>query len=394
MKKTAFLEETLNSLKENSLLRELKIISGGNKERVNIKGKEVINLSSNNYLGLACHPRLQEASREATLRYGTSAASSRLIAGNMEIHRELEAELAAFKETEAALLFSSGYMANVGIISALMGKGDIIFSDKLNHASIVDGILLSQAHWKRYRHRDIKSLEELLEKYKGYKKKLIITDTVFSMDGDIAPLAELAELAKKYQSLFMVDEAHATGILGDKGKGAVEHFKLKEKVDIQMGTLSKALGGFGAFVAGRKELINYLLNKSRSFIYTTALPPGAAGAGRAALQIIAEEPQRRKDLWDKVHFFRESLKRLGFNTGMSQTQIIPLIIGDNKLAVDFGEKILEKGVYAPGIRPPTVPQGEGRIRLSLMATHSREDLEKALLAIEETGKELGIIHAQ
>lgn len=393
METFGFFQDEISSLKEKNLFRELKVVEGKNAERVVIHGREVLNLSSNNYLGLASHPRLREAAKEAIDRYGSSATSSRLIVGSMELHRRLEEQLAIFKGTEGALLFSTGYMANVGTIAAIVGRGDIVFSDRLNHASIVDGIILSQAGWKRYPHRDIESLRKLLEKHRDNRRRLIITDTVFSMDGDIAPLPELVNLAQEYKCLVMVDEAHATGILGERGRGAVEHFHLEGKIDIQMGTLSKALGGFGAFISGPRELIDYLINKSRAFIYTTAPPPAVAAAGLAALRLIDEEPERRERLWENVRFFRESLQNLGFHTGDSQTQIVPILVGDNRLTMTFSQRLFQEGVYIPGIRPPTVPRGEGRLRVSLMATHTRPDLEKALGAMEKVGKELGVINA-
>ena len=390
----SFFQDELRSLREKNLFRELRVVEGENAERVVIQGQKLVNLSSNNYLGLASHPRLREAAKEAIDKYGTSATASRLIVGSMELHRRLEEKLAAFEGREGALLFSTGYMANVGAIAAIVGRGDIVFSDRLNHASIVDGILLSQAEWKRYPHRDIEALRKLLEKYQGYCRKLIITDSVFSMDGDIAPLPELVNLAREYKCLLMVDEAHATGVLGERGRGAVEHFHLEGKIDIQMGTLSKALGGLGGFIAGSRELVDYLINKSRAFIYTTAPPPPVVAAGLAALRLIDEEPELRERLGENVRFFRESLQNLGFHTGDSQTQIVPILIGDNQLTMTFSQRLFQEGVYVPGIRPPTVPRGEGRLRVSLMATHTRSDLEKALGALEKVGKELGVVNAQ
>lgn len=389
-----FFQDEIRFLREKSLFRELRVAEGKNAERVIIQGQELVNLSSNNYLGLASHPRLREAAKEAIDKYGISATASRLIVGSMELHRQLEEKLATFEGMERALLFSTGYMANVGTIAAIVGRGDIIFSDRLNHASIVDGILLSQAEWKRYHHRDIESLRKLLDKYRGYCRRLIITDSVFSMDGDIAPLPELVNLAREYNCLLMVDEAHATGVLGERGRGAVEHFHLEGQIDIHMGTLSKALGGLGGFIAGSRELVDYLINKSRTFIYTTAPPPAVVAAGLAALPLIDEEPERRKRLRENVCFFRESLQSLGFRTGDSQTQIIPILIGDNQLTMTFSQRLFQEGVYVPGIRPPTVPRGKGRLRVSLMATHTRSDLEKALGALEGVGKELGVVNVQ
>jgi len=308
----------------------------------------------------------------------------------MQIHRRLEEKIARFKGTEAALLYPSGYMANIGIISALVGRGDMVFGDRLNHASIIDGCLLSGAEFRRYPHRDTDTLEHNIKmSYEGRwtkddgRKRLIVTDSIFSMDGDIAPLPELVELAKKYDCMLMVDEAHATGVLGKNGRGAIEHFGLDGDELIQMGTLGKAFGGFGAYVAGSKVLIDYLINKSRSFIYTTSLPPAVVAAAAAALKLIQDGTQLRRQLWDNVGFFKSGLKEMGLDTMESQTQIIPVLIGDNERAVDFSKRLFEKGVLIQAIRPPTVPKGKARLRISLMATHSKEDLQEALEVMEE-----------
>ncbi|MCD5390420.1 8-amino-7-oxononanoate synthase [candidate division NPL-UPA2 bacterium] len=384
-------EKGIRLLKEKNLFRELKLLEGEQGSRIVINGREVVNLSSNDYLGLARHGELKEAAREAVEKYGTSASSSRLIAGNMELHRKLEKRIADFKGTESSLLFSTGYMANLGTLSAIVGRGDIVFSDRLNHASIIDGILLSKAELKRYPHRNTKALRDLLKKHKDYGRRLMVTDSIFSMDGDIAPLPELVDLAREYNCLLMVDEAHATGVLGEMGRGAIEYFHLEGKVDIQMGTLSKALGGFGAFIAGSRTLCNYLINKARSFIYTTAPPPSVLATALAALELVDKESWRRKDLWENVHFFKEGLRHSGFNTLDSQTQIIPILVGDNQLTMTFSQGLFKEGVYIQGIRPPSVPSGEARLRATIMATHTRSDLEEALRALERVGKKLGII---
>ena len=384
-------KEELLQLEDKGLLRYLRWVETEQAPHVIIDGKKTINLCSNNYLGLATHPDLKLASIEATQEYGTSCAASRLITGSMSLHRNLERKIAKFKNTETALLYNSGYTANLGIITSLVKKGDIIFSDKLNHASIIDGCLLSGAEFRRYPHKDVSSLDAMLKKSNKSKKRLIVTDAVFSMDGDIAPLPDLVGLAKKYDCLLMLDEAHATGVLGENGRGAVEHFGLDGKFDfIQMGTLGKALGSFGAYVAGRKDLIDYLINKSRPFIYTTALPPSVIAAATAALKVLDNSgSQLRKNLWEKVKFFRLSLNDMGFNTMESQTQIIPVLIGDNNQAVEFSRRLFEEGIFIQAIRPPTVPRP--RLRISIMATHTRQDLERSLTALGKIGKDLGVI---
>jgi glycine C-acetyltransferase len=385
------LGEELLRLKDEGLYRWLRTVKGGQGPYIDIDGKKVLNLSSNNYLGLASHPKVKEGFINATKKYGAGAGASRLISGNIEIFEELEKKIAGFKGTETALIFSTGYMANVGIISSLAGKDDLILSDKLNHASIIDGCLLSRAAFKRFPHRDTKKLEELLKNSSGYGQKLIITEGVFSMDGDIAPLPEIVNLSKKYSATLMLDEAHATGVLGKNGKGTMEHFGLKNGVDIIMGTFGKALGVFGAYAAGTEELREYLINKARSQIFTTGLPPGVIGAVIQALDIVEKESGLREQLKENMAFFRKGLQELGFNTMNSETQIIPVLIGDSKVAMKMSEMLIEQGVFAQGIRPPTVPKGYARLRATLMATHTREDLEKALDAFQKTGKELAII---
>jgi len=376
-------KQGIEKLKQQGLLRTMREVESAQGAHIVLDGKEVINLCSNNYLGLANHPALKEAAIEAIKKYGTGASASRLISGTSSLHKKLEEKIAEFKGTERALVFNSGYAANVGVISALVGRGDVIFSDKLNHASIVDGCLLSGAEFKRYPHKDIDALEEMLRKFSNAirptqcARRLIVTDTVFSMDGDIAPLAEIVKLAKKYDCMLMVDEAHALGVLGKHGKGAVEHFGLEKEFKsenfIQMGTLSKALGSFGAYVAGKKELIDYLINKSRAFIYTTALPAPVIAASIAAFDVLESQPQLRKQLWDNIAIMGPG----------SQTQIIPVLIGDSKDAVNISKKLLEEGVFVQAIRPPTVPKGTARLRVTIMATHTRKDLEYALEKIKK-----------
>ncbi|MCZ0756737.1 8-amino-7-oxononanoate synthase [Anoxybacillus sp. J5B_2022] len=356
-----------------------------------VNGKKLLNLASNNYLGLANDERLIEASIRAAKTYGAGATASRLIVGNFSLYTEAEAALAEWKGSEAALIVNSGYTANVGILSAIAGRDDVIFSDKWNHASIIDGAILSRAEVKRYRHNDIDHLEALLRKTDKQKRKIIVTDTVFSMDGDIAPLGELVRLKEKYGALLMIDEAHSSGLYSEKGEGLAHHLGIAEQVDIQMGTFSKALGAFGAYVVGKKVLIDYLINHMRSLIFTTALPPAALGAIRAAIAIAQEAHERRKQLQQLSFYFRTRLQVLGFDTGPSITQIVPVIVGDNERAVQFSRHLQERGIAAVAIRPPTVPEGTARIRFSLMATMTKEQLDWALAEIAAVGKEMKVI---
>lgn len=376
-------EKELEELNQKSLLRTLRRINSAQGPRVKIDGREIILLSSNNYLGLANHPRVKEAAIRVIEKYGFGSGASRLVSGNMTLHEELEERIADFKGTEAAILFNSGYTANIGIIPALVGKGDFIYSDELNHVSIIDGSRLSRAEIRIYPHKDMTVLEELLKKDKNNGRKLIVTDTVFSMDGDIAPLKDIYNLSQKYSAFLMVDEAHATGVLGSKGRGAVEHFALKGENIIQMGTLGKALGTFGAYIAGSKDLIVYLRNKARSFIYTTSLPPAVAAAAIEAINIIAEDDSLIKGLWDNRKVFIDGLHSLGFDTLSSETPIIPVLAGNIHKALEMAETLYEECIYAPAIRPPTVPEGSSRIRTTVMANHTKEDIEAALSAFRK-----------
>lgn len=383
--------EELNKLKENGLRRNLVLTEKGNTPRIIIKGKELLNLSSNNYLNLASDVRLKEAAKKAVEDYGVGSGASRLISGNTFYHQKLEKKIAQFKKCEKALLFNSGYVANCGVISALVGKGDIIFSDELNHASLIDGTILSKADYKIYPHKDISSLEKLLKEGSNYRRKLLITDTVFSMDGDVAPLLEIVDLAQKYEVTILVDEAHATGVLGKNGRGAVDFFNLKNKIEIQMGTLSKAVGTFGAFVCGSPTLIDYLINRSRAFIYTTSLPPAICAATVKALEIIEEEPERRKTLWENVNFLKEGLQSMGFHILPTQSAIISILTCEVKTTMKFSQKLEERGIFARGIRPPTVPEGKSRIRLTTTSGHQKDELKYALKIFKEVGRKLKII---
>ena len=385
------LADRLAELEQRGLYRRLRLVEGAQAGRVRLNGREVLMLSSNNYLGLANHPTLTHAAQDALERFGCGAGASRLISGTMELHQELEDRLARLKHTQAALAFPTGYQANVGTLSALMEPGDTILSDALNHASIIDGCRLSRASTRVFRHNDMDHLAELLAACSGAGQRLIVTDSVFSMDGDIAPLAEMSRLARRYDAWLMVDEAHATGVFGPHGGGVVEELGLGSAIEIQMGTLGKALGGFGAYVAGSRQLIDWLVNRARSFVYTTALPPSVAATAIAALDIVAQEPQRRRQLWDNTAFLADQLTGLGYTLGNSRSQILPLIIGDAGQTMALAAALLERGIFAQGIRPPTVPVGTSRLRVTPMATHTRQDMQYAVEVFAVAGKEVGVL---
>jgi len=352
-----------------------------------MNNRELLLLCSNDYLGLANHPALRQAALQAMERYGFGAGASRLVSGTSELHQALENRLALFKGTEAALVFNSGYAANTGIIPAIVGIGDLILSDSLNHASIVDGCRLSKAQVKVYPHKDSVQVETLLKNNRQARRKLIVTDGVFSMDGDIAALPDLVYLSEKYGAILMVDDAHGTGVLGQTGKGTVEHFGLSGRVHVQMGTLGKALGSFGAYAAGSKELSDFLINCSRSFIYSTALPSSVCAASLAAIDLLEQEPERRERLWNNRNQFAHGLRSIGISTGTSETPIVPLIIGDSGRALKAAEKLFEYGVYATAIRPPTVPADAARIRTTVSAAHSNVDIDSALDIFSRLQKE-------
>lgn len=385
------LAQELANLEAQALRRRLQVVEellpGG---RVRVAGQVLLNLSSNDYLGLAQDPRLIAASQAAAARWGVGAGASRLVVGHLALHETVETALAAFKGTEAAVIFSTGYMANVGVIAALMGPGDVIFSDRLNHASIMDGIKLAGAALQRFPHRDLDRLEKILQKTPAGKRRLLITDSVFSVDGDLAPLKELVELKERYGAWLMIDEAHATGVLGPGGGGLAQDLGLTDAVDIHMGTFSKALGSLGGYVAGARRLIDYLHNRARSFIYSTALPPPVLGAIQAALAVVREEPERRQNLLKNAAVFRRGLQAAGFDTLGSETQIIPVLVGKNEPTLRFAAALRERGLMAVALRPPTVPPGRARVRFSLSAAHGQEDLNRALETIVDTGRELGL----
>ncbi|MFH0948764.1 MAG: 8-amino-7-oxononanoate synthase [Elusimicrobiota bacterium] len=376
-------KEFLEEKKKNNLMRALCPANYRREGKIYFKNKEYFDFSSNDYLGLASHPKLKEASKKAAEEFGTGASASRLLSGDLEINHQLEDKIAAFKGKESALVFNSGYQANLGIISALFTKNDVIFSDKLNHASIIDGILLSGARFLRFKHNDLNHLEHLLKKERGkYKNCLIITETIFSMDGDKPSLTNMVELKEKYDCQMMVDEAHATGIFGKNGSGMLEEEGLINRVELIMGTFGKALGSFGAYLACSKDITEYLVNTCRSFIYSTALPPSVISTNIASLELLKEEPFRRKILLENAGYFRDEIKNIGFNTRGS-SQIIPLILGEVSKTIKFSNELQEKGYWVLPIRPPTVPVGESRLRFSLTYYHSKEILQKLIENMSE-----------
>ncbi len=378
-----FIQRELEALKGAGLYRSLRRVDGEQGPTLMVDGKEVLNFCSNNYLGLANHPALRQAAKEAIDRYGCGSGASRLISGNMELHEKLEQRIAWLKGTEAALVFNSGYQANTGLLSCLVGEGDTILSDALNHASLIDGCRLTRARVSVYPHCDLNRLEKELNKTGGVAKKLIVTETLFSMDGDEAPLAEIVELAERFGAMVMVDEAHATGVFGPNGAGIVAKLGLGDRILVQMGTLGKALGGFGAYVAGSRALRELIINRCRTFIFTTALPPSVLATSIAAVAILEKEPQRRLALWHNCRALRDGLKKIGFTLGEGQGPIQPVMIGDAIKCMALSARLLEKGVFCQGIRPPTVPAGTSRLRATVMATHSHEHLHRALKAFEE-----------
>jgi 8-amino-7-oxononanoate synthase len=373
-------EQELHDREQRHLLRGLVRIGDCQGPRVLLNGKEVLLLCSNDYLGLAGHPALAQAARNALERYGVGSGASRLVSGNRDLHEELERRIAGFKGTEAAILFNSGYAANTGVIPAIAGEHDVILSDELNHASIIDGCRLSRAKVAVYRHCDTGHLESLLKEHAACRRKLIVTDGVFSMDGDIAPLPDLARLAERYNAVLMVDDAHGTGVLGKQGRGIVEHFGLEGRVQVQMGTLGKALGSVGAYVAGDRGLITYLMNSSRSYIFSTSLPPAVCAASIAALDIVDQEPWRRDRLWLNREQLARGLASQGIGIGASKTPILPILMGSAEKALKAAGELLAAGVFATAIRPPSVPDNSSRVRATVMATHSAEDIDQAVAA--------------
>lgn len=381
----------LQVIEEQGLTRKLRLFSTGNESEVVMNGKKFLLFSSNNYLGLATDSRLKKKATEGISKYGTGAGGSRLTTGNFDIHEQLESEIADFKKTEAAIVFSSGYLANVGVISSVMKAGDTIFSDAWNHASIIDGCRLSKAKTIVYEHADMVDLERKLRQSHRDGLKFIVTDGVFSMDGDIAPLPKIVELSKEYKAYIMIDDAHATGVLGKDGCGTADYFGLKDEIDFTVGTLSKAIGAEGGFVSTSSIAKNYLLNNARSFIFQTALSPSAIEAAREGIAIIQNEPERRKQLLKNARYLRLKLEESGFVIKEGETPIISLIIGSSHEAMQFSAKLLDEGVFIPAIRPPTVPKGSSRLRITVMATHTIEQLDMVISKIKKIGKEMGIV---
>jgi len=386
-----YLSDELQKLREQNLYQKLRILETEQLPVCNFDGKEVINLSSNNYLGLTTHPKLKEQAVRAVEEFGVGSGAVRTIAGTMTLHMELEEKIAKFKQVEAAVVFQSGFTANAGTVQAILGREDVIVSDELNHASIIDGCRLSRAEIKVFPHKDVEACEKILQEIQDRKcRKLLITDGVFSMDGDIAPLPQLVELAETYGCIMMIDDAHSSGVLGRNGRGAVDHFNLHGRVDIQVGTLSKAIGALGGYICSDRNTIEYLYQRARPFLFSTSHPPSVAATCIAAFQVLEEEPQLIQQLWSNTEFFKEGLKKLGFNTGMSETPITPVIVGDAALAHQFSRQLFQAGVFAQGIGYPTVPHGKARIRTIVTATHTQEELSQALEIMEKVAKKLKI----
>ena len=387
-----YLTDELNKLREQKLYQKLRVLETEQLPVSRFDGREVINLSSNNYLGLTTHPKLRARALEAIEKWGVGSGAVRTIAGTMAIHMELEEKIAKFKHVEASVVFQSGFTANAGTVQAILGREDIIVSDQLNHASIIDGCRLSRAEIKVFPHKDMEACETILKGLEGRPcRKLLITDGVFSMEGDIAPLPQLVELAEKYGCIMMIDDAHASGVLGRNGRGTVDHYNLHGRVDIQVGTLSKAIGALGGYICSTRDTIEFLYHRARPFLFSTSHPPSVAATCLAAFEVLEEEPQLIDRLWANTSFFKEGLKKLGFNTGVSETPITPVIVGDAALAHEFSRQLFAAGVFAQSLGFPTVPEGKARIRTIVTATHTHEDLNRALEILESVGKKLKII---
>ena len=393
----AFLGEELNGLKEKGTYFKLRVLDDAQAAVCHFDGRKVINLASNNYLGFATHPKLREAALAATKEYGVGSGAVRTIAGTMRLHLELEEKIARFKGVEACVVFQSGFTANAGTVSAILGKDDYIITDELNHASIIDGCRLSRAKILVFRHKDVAHAEEQLASVaKLPGKKLLITDGVFSMDGDIGPLPGLCDAAEKYGAIMMVDDAHSSGVLGRQGRGTIDHFGVHGRVDIQAGTLSKAIGALGGYVCGTKDFIEYLYHRARPFLFSTSHPPAVAATCIAAFDVLEQEPQWMEQLWTNARFFKKELGLLGFNIGgvntpASETPITPIILGDGRATMEFSKAIFEQGVMGTGIAFPTVPEGKARVRTIVTATHTESELTEALEVLGRVGKKMGLI---
>ncbi|MBC2723853.1 MAG: glycine C-acetyltransferase [Desulfosporosinus sp.] len=388
----SYLKEQVETLKTQGVYRDLPMLKGSNDAEIMLNGKTVINLSSNNYLGFANHPRLKKAAIEATEKYGVGAGAVRPIVGNMDVHVDLERLLAEFKREEAVFLYQSGFNCNIGTIQAITQAGDLIVSDASNHASIIDGIRLSKADKKIYGHSDMVHLENILkENRQQYKQVLIITDGVFSMDGDIAKLPEIVALAEQYDAMTYVDDAHGSGVLGEHGRGTVDHFQLHGKIDFTVGTLSKAIGVVGGYVAGSKTMYDWLNHRARPFLFSTSIPPASIAAITQAVKMLMDSDIYTQKLWSNARYFKEKLSILGFNMGNSETPITPVIIGNEAKAMMFSKKLLEKGVFVSAIVYPTVPLGTGRVRCMITASHTKEQLDRVTEVFEEVGEEMSIL---
>jgi glycine C-acetyltransferase len=393
----SYLTEQLNELKARGTHFNLRVLEDEQAPECTFDGKKVINLASNNYLGLTTHPKLREAALAATRKYGVGSGAVRTIAGTMKIHMELEERIARFKNVEACVVFQSGFTANAGTVSAVLGKEDFIISDELNHASIIDGCRLSRAKILVFHHKDLAHAEEQLASVKNQPgRKLLITDGVFSMDGDIGPLPGLCDLAEKYGAIMMVDDAHASGVLGRNGRGTVDHFQQHSRVDIQVGTLSKAIGALGGYVCGTRDLIDYLYHRARPFLFSTSHPPAVAATCIAAFDVLEQEPERIEKLWENTRFWKKELGLLGFDIGgrttpASETPITPILIGDGGRTMEFSRELFKEGVLGTGIAFPTVPEGKARVRTIMTATHTNQELQRALEVLKKVGKRVGIL---
>jgi glycine C-acetyltransferase len=386
-----YLSDELGALKREGLYRHFHVLNDEQKAKTSFDRRVVVNLSSNNYLGLTTHPRLRERALDAVRRLGVGSGSVRPIAGTMDIHVELERRLAEFKQTEAVVVFQSGFAANAGTVAAILTKDDVIVSDELNHASIVDGCRLSRATIKVFPHRDVGAARKVLASLPPGQRKLLISDGVFSMDGDLGPLPELCLLAEEFGCIMMVDDAHASGVFGQNGRGTIDHFNLHGRVDVQVGTLSKAIGVLGGYVAGSRTLVDFLCHRARPFLFSTSHPPAVAAAAIAAIDVLLEEPELIDRLWDNTRFFKAGLSSLGFDTGASESPITPVIVGEAATAMQLSDRLFAHGVFAQGIGYPTVPRDKARVRTIVTATHTREDLQMALDAFAKVGRDLALI---
>ena len=387
----AYLSTELDALKQQGLYRRLRALEGEQKADATFDGRQVVNLSSNNYLGLTTHPKLRERAIDAIRTLGVGSGSVRTIAGTMDIHLELERRLAAFKRTEAVVVFQSGFAANAGTVSAILTKDDVVVSDELNHASIIDGCRLSRADIKVFPHKDVSAARDILRGLPASQRKLLITDGVFSMDGDLGALPGLCALAEEFGCIMMVDDAHASGVFGQNGRGTIDHFGLYGRVDVQVGTLSKAIGSLGGYVAGSRALIEFLYHRARPFLFSTSHPPAVAAACIAALDVLEQEPGLIDQLWANTRFFKSGLQALGFNTGASESPITPVIVGDGARAMALSDRLFAEGVFAQGIAFPTVARDRARVRTIVTATHTRAELQFALDVFAKVGRELGIL---